>query len=78
MASALIIMASAVVSCASKPLDLDIGLFSRDAQTFYFHNAATAKDYQLESEDPAADKLVCIPNKQYLQYLKDYTCTKNK
>jgi hypothetical protein len=60
-------------SCQTKQ-NIDVGIFSRDYQKFYFSNQATGKKFEIQSTDPRADKLVCVPYRQYIDLQKNYTC----
>lgn len=64
-------------SC-SKKLDLDIGIFSKKHQKFYFANEKKETKYEFGTFDPRADKLVCVPYDQYIDYTEKYTCKRNQ
>ena len=63
-------------SSCSKKQDIDIGIFSKKYQKFYFANEYTEEEYEFDTFDQRADKLVCVPYKQYIQLQKDYVCKK--
>lgn len=65
-----------ISSCQTKQ-NIDVGIFSRDYQKFYFSNAYTGKKAEFGTQDDRADRLVCVPYQQYIDIKKNYTCTRN-
>lgn len=59
-------------------MDVDVGIFSRKYQKFYFSNDATGEKYEHDTFDPRADKLVCVPYQQYIDLQENYTCKLKK
>ena len=57
-------------------MDVDVGIFSRKFQKFYFSNDARGTKMEFGTTDPRADKLVCIPYQQYIDIQTEYTCKK--
>ena len=60
-------------SCQTKQ-NIDVGLFSVDYQKFYFSNAKTGNKFEIDATDSRANKLVCLPYRQYIDLQKNYTC----
>lgn len=66
-----------IASCPKKN-DIDIGLFSVKHQKFYFDNEKTGIAYEHGTYDARANKLVCVPYAQYIDYQSRYTCKLKK
>ena len=64
-----------VASCRHKN-DVDIGIFSKKYQKFYFANEYEGTKYEFGTYDSRADKLVCVPYEQYIEMTKEYVCKK--
>jgi len=55
---------------------VDIGVFSKKYQKFYFANEYEGTKYEFGTYDSRADKLVCVPYEQYIEMTKEYVCKK--
>lgn len=56
--------------------NIDKSIFSWEHQKFYQSNEATGAKAEFTCQDKRADKLVCMPYGQYIDFFNNYECKK--
>lgn len=78
MISVMLLIAFSLYGCKSEDYNIDKSFFSVEHQKFYQSNQYTGVKAEFPPTDMRADKLICAPYDQYIDFFDQYVCTKKK